>query len=46
MEKTEQAHCPQCGFEGTDAKVDDHRATGAHNDEAQAGSNRRQKSRR
>lgn len=29
------------GFEGTDAEVDDHRATGVHNDEAQAGGNQR-----
>lgn len=33
------AWCPQCGFNGTDAEVDDHRATGVHNDEPQAGSN-------
>ncbi len=33
-------HCPYgCGFSGTDTEVDDHRATGVHNDEPQAGSN-------
>lgn len=33
--------CPyaDCSFTGTDAEVDEHRASGAHNDEPQAGSN-------
>jgi hypothetical protein len=33
--------CPyeNCRFEGTDEEVDDHRATGVHDDEPQAGSN-------
>lgn len=31
---------PDCGFTGTEAEVDEHR-TSAHQDEAQAGSNRR-----
>lgn len=33
------SHCPHCGFSGTDTDVDDHRATGVHNDQPQAGSN-------
>ncbi len=32
-------YCPQCDFYGTESEVDDHRATGVHNDEPQAGSN-------
>ena len=31
--------CPQCDFTGTQAEVDEHRATGIHNDEPQAGGN-------
>lgn len=33
--------CPYagCTFTGTDDEVDDHRATGVHNDQPQAGSN-------
>lgn len=31
--------CPHCGFNGTDDQVDDHRATGVHNDQPQAGAN-------
>lgn len=38
---TKMAKCPQCPFEGTEAEVDEHRATGVHNDEPQAGGNRR-----
>lgn len=30
---------PECGFGGTDAEVDDHRTSGIHNDEPQAGAN-------
>lgn len=30
-------HCPYCGFDGTDAEVDEHRTT--HRDEPQEGSN-------
>lgn len=37
--------CPHCGFQGTDAEVDEHRATGVHNDEPQAGSNLSQRPR-
>lgn len=34
------ARCPyDCTFQGTEAEVDDHRTTGVHNDEPQAGSN-------
>lgn len=38
---TERVRCPYkgCTFEGTEAEVDEHRATGVHNDEPQAGSN-------
>lgn len=38
---TDQMHCPYtgCSFVGTDDEVDDHRATGVHNDQPQAGSN-------
>jgi hypothetical protein len=32
--------CPHCDYPGTDAEVDEHRATGIHNDEPQGGSNR------
>lgn len=32
-------YCPHCGFSGTPDEVDDHRATGVHNDRPQAGSN-------
>jgi hypothetical protein len=32
--------CPHCEFKGTDDEVDDHRATGVHNDEEQRGSNK------
>ena len=32
-------HCPHCGINGTDTQVDEHRATGIHNDEPQMGSN-------
>jgi hypothetical protein len=32
-------YCPHCGFSGTDDEVDEHRATGIHNDEPQQGSN-------
>lgn len=31
--------CPHCGYEGTDAEVDEHRATGIHDEEPQGGSN-------
>lgn len=34
-----QCPYPECPFTGTDAEVDDHRATGIHNDAPQAGSN-------
>lgn len=36
------ARCPYkgCTFEGTEEEVDEHRATGVHNDEPQGGSNR------
>lgn len=30
---------PNCGFNGTDDDVDEHRACGVHNDQPQAGSN-------
>lgn len=35
------SRCPykDCTYTGTDEEVDDHRATGIHNDEEQAGSN-------
>ena len=38
-----QYRCPYtgCTFTGTDDEVDDHRATGVHNDQPQAGSNLR-----
>lgn len=38
-------YCPyaDCGFTGTDDQVDEHRTSGTHNDEPQAGSNLRQK---
>lgn len=32
-------YCPHCGFAGTEGEVDEHRSTGVHNDEPQAGSN-------
>lgn len=37
-----EQHCPyrDCSFTGTDAEVDEHRATGIHDDEPQGGSNR------
>jgi hypothetical protein len=43
MSDTERYRCPYagCGFEGTEDQVDDHRATGVHNDQPQAGSNLR-----
>lgn len=34
-----ERRCPLCSFQGTDAQVDEHRATGVHDDESQAGSN-------
>ncbi len=42
---THPMHCPQCDFTGTDAEVDEHRASGIHNDQPQAGSNERQRRR-
>jgi hypothetical protein len=41
MSNTERFRCPYrgCGFEGTDAQVDDHRTTRVHDDQLQAGSN-------
>lgn len=38
-----QERCPHCGFEGTPREVDEHRATGVHNDEEQRGGNTRQR---
>jgi hypothetical protein len=32
-------NCPSCTFSGTDDEVDEHRASGVHNDEPQQGSN-------
>jgi hypothetical protein len=36
---------PQCGYGGTTREVDDHRASGIHNAEPQAGSNLAQRPR-
>ncbi len=43
VQRPAQYACPYdgCTFRGTNEEVDDHRATGVHNDEPQAGSNKR-----
>lgn len=33
--------CPHCDFAGSPGEVDEHRATGVHNDEEQKGGNKR-----